>query len=244
MHNQQITAREKVYTQAGAMDEDAGRLVANEAIQFAGICGASLAVGCVCVLIGTTSAGVDDYAPAWLWTLSTFGMWFGGIGALFAFGFGGAVGYLTLRGWFAYQARLANWHDAHVAAYRAAGGQQTERQVTVSALTLNEPLHVLAVALAVVDKHAETGRVTWSGPALRGDVWVGRLRLGDLGKSDAEQFSTALTTLGLVKGRKAGAAGQLVTTDPAEVLQLVKRNYGKLRPGEITRPQMEGHEDE
>jgi hypothetical protein len=63
--------------------------------------------------------------------------------------------------------------------------------------------------------------------------------VGDLGKADAEQFSTALSTLGLVRGRKAGAAGQLVTNDLAEALQLVKRNYGKLRPGEITRSQEE-----
>lgn len=244
MHKQEITAREKVLTQQTPMDEDAGRLVANEAIQFAGICGASLAIGCVCVMLAQASLGGDSYDPAPLRTLRSFGLLLGALGALVAFTFGGVVAWLTLRGWFGYQDRLDRWHFAHLAAYENAGGQQTERELRVSTMTLHEPLHVLAVALAVVERHNETGKVTWSGPALRGDVWLGRLRLGDLGKSDAEQFSMAMSTLGLVRGRKAGAAGQLVTTDAGEVLQLVKKNYGKLRPGESTRTDVEVYGDE
>lgn len=244
MHKIDITAREKVLTQAAPMNEDAGRLVANEAIQFAGIAGASLAIGSVCVLIAQAALGGDSYDPAPLRWLRSFGLLLGASGGLLGFGFAGLVLWLTIRGWVSYQDRLERWHFAHLTAYESAGGQATEREVRISALSLSEPLHVLAVALAVVDKHNETGRVTWSGPALRGEVWLGRLRLGDLGKSDAEQFSAALTTLGLVRGRKAGAAGQLATTDPGQVLQLVKKNYGKLRPGEITRPELEGEGNE
>jgi len=239
MHKVDITAREKVLTQAAPMNEDTGRLVANEAIQFAGIAGASLVIGSVCLLIAQASLGGDIYDPAPLRALRSFGLLLGAAGAALGFGFAILVSWLTMRGWVSYQERLERWHFAHLAAYEAAGGQQTERSLTISTMTLAEPLHVLAVALAVVERHRETNRVTWSGPALRGEVWIGRLRMGDLGKSDAEQFSTALATLGLVKGRKAGAAGQLTVSDPAQVIELVKRNYGKIRPGEIVRPEME-----
>jgi hypothetical protein len=68
--------------------------------------------------------------------------------------------------------------------------------------------------------------------------------MGDLSKADAEQFSTALATIGLVKGRKAGAAGQLATKDPGEVIQLVMRNYGKVRPGDIAYPAVESDRNE
>jgi hypothetical protein len=244
VHKLEVTAREKVLTQSAPMNEDAGRLVANEAIQFAGIAGASLAIGSVCVLIAQASLGGDTFDPAPLRWLRGFGLLLGASGGLLGFGFAGLVLWLTIRGWVSYQERLERWHFAHLAAYEAAGGQQSERELKITSLSLAEPLHVLAVALAVVDKHNETGRITWSGPALRGDVWIGRLRVGDLGKADAEQFSTALSTLGLVRGRKAGAAGQLVTNDLAEALQLVKRNYGKLRPGEISRPEPEVNGDE
>lgn len=244
MHKVDIHAREKVLTQPTPMDQDAGRLVANEALQLAIIAGGALALGSVCVLIAQLAVGGDSYEPGPIRALRSFGVLLGASGGFLAYGFSFVVSWLTVRGWIAYQERLERWHFAQLAAYEAAGGQQTEREVRISAMTLAEPLHVLAVCLSVVERHKETGRVTWSGPALRGEIWLGRLRMGDLGKSDAEQFSTALATLGLVKGRKTGAAGQLATTDPGEVIELVKRNFGKLRPGEISRPQIEESGDD
>jgi hypothetical protein len=57
------------------------------------------------------------------------------------------------------------------------------------------------------------------------------MKLGELGKGSAEEFSKAIAQLGLVKGRAKGSAGQLVTSEVGEVLELVARNYGKVRPG-------------
>jgi hypothetical protein len=243
MQTTNITARERIGTQDAPMNEDTGRLVANEAIQFAAIAGAALCIGAVCVLVATAAlVGGDSYEWGIVRLLRSFGLLFGTSGAIVCYGFAGVVSWLTIRGWIAYQQRLANWHTAHLAAYKLSGGQQRERELTIRTMTLAEPLHVLAVALAVVERHREDGSVTWSGPALRGEVWIGRLRMGDLGKNDSEQFSAALATLGIVKGRKAGAAGQLVTKEPAEVIDLVKRNFGKLRPGEVVRAEVESYD--
>lgn len=233
MQVREIQARESTRVQAAPVDLEHGRFEPGAAVRLFGIALGGLVAGALGGMllswgVAGTSSEWGPVASASVW-VATFGALLLGLGFALAL----AITVLAARGWWRHQERVDDWHEAQLAAYTAAGGQQVEREVKIGTLSTSEPLHVLAVALHVVEQAQRGERTPWASTALRGDVWWGNLKLGQLGKSDAEDFSKALAQLGLIRGRSKGAAGQLVTTDPAEALTLVAKNYGKVKPGAV-----------
>lgn len=240
MQAREISARESTRVQAAPVDLEFGKFEPGQVVRLFAIAAGALGAGALGGLL--LSWGAAGSSSSWGW-LAALGLWVGVFGALLlalGFALAGAVTVLAARSWWRHQARVDDWHFAQLAAYEAAGGQEREREVSMRGLTLAEPLHVLGVALAVAERAQRGERSPWSSTQLRGDVWFGNMKLGQLGKGEAEDFSKALAQLGLVRGRVKGAAGQLATADYAEVLQLVASGYGKVRPGAPDRAEQEG----
>lgn len=230
-------AREERRTQAAPISLEHGRFEPGQVVQLFGIALAALAAGAAGGAL--LSWGVAGTGSRWGWLadLSTWVAVFGALVAGLGFALALAVTILAARGWWRHQARQDDWHYAQLAAYESAGGQESYREVTHRSLTCTEPGHALLVVLAVA-RRARAGESTpWSAPKLAGPVWYGQTRLGDISKPEAEEFGRFLAEVGALTGRTKGRAGQLVTTDPGELVDLVARNYGKYVPGRIERPE-------
>lgn len=229
MHKLDISQRERISTQSGAMNLDAGRATISDGVKlFLLTCGAWLVI-ISGLLMGAASLRAGAYEH-WFVTLLRF--WAGGLGAglagIAAF-YGGAFAHLFVSEWYGYQLRRDEWHTAELIAYRRAGGQVVDRQISVKALTTAEPAHLLLVALSLAER-AQRGAIKEpSAASLQGDVWLGMIKAGELTKPQSEEFGTALAQIGLITGRKKGHAGRLLTTDFAEVYQLVTTRAGRVR---------------
>lgn len=229
MQRLDYSTRERISTQSGAMALDVGRLELGAAVKLFFYSLGAWFLCCLGVLLISAAWGGSPYEHrAWTairWFIGTFGA---GMSALASSTAATAV-YLLVDGWFDYRARLQAWHRAELRAYRAAGGQQVDRQLTVKALTIQEPAHVILVALALAAK-IRNGQVTEpSTAALQGDIWLGLVKVGELSKPQSEEFLRALHQVGLIKGRTKGKAGNLVTVEPAEILDLVTTRAGRIR---------------
>lgn len=243
MQRVDISTRERISTQAGAMDLNAGRLILAEAVKlFVVSAGAWLLVVMGLLLVGLMWGG-DRYEWHAVRLMRYAVGGFGAGLATLAAGAAGASSHILIRGWYRYAARLEEWHRAELRAYRAAGGQVVDRSYTVRALTIQEPAHVVLVALALAERARREEGFKPSVETLRGDVWLGRVKVGELSKPTAEEFARALHQVGLLKGRKAGYAGQLTTVDPGEIIELVTTRAGRIRQLDQERPAAAGEEE-
>lgn len=229
MQRLDYATRERISTGRGPMNLDAGRLLVREAVRVVALDIMALIGASVFASIFLLSA----YAAA-----NTTGV-LRGVCIVLALAFFavsllicGGAGALTahcIQDWRDYQGRLKAWHLAELEAYRAAGGAQVDRQLSVKALTIAEPGHVLWVALALAEKIRNGQAEEPSVAALAGDVWVGRVKVGELSRTQAEDFARALAQVGVIKGRRPGKAGQLATTNPAELIDLVTTRAGRIK---------------
>lgn len=229
MHTHTLNARERISTQAGAMDLDAGRLLLADAVKAFFISASAWVFVCAGLLLVRVSWGGDRYEHVAVatarWFFATLG---GGLAAL-ALAAAVSTMFLLVRGWFRYARRLEEWHRVQLWAYTQAGGQQVDRTLTIKSMTAQEPAHVLLAALALAAR-VRAGDVTEpSVSALQGAVWLNFVQVGELTKPGAEEMLRAFSQVGLIRGRTKGRAGQLVTLDPAEILELVTTRAGRIK---------------
>jgi hypothetical protein len=234
-------ARELRRTQPAPVDLEHGRFEPGQVLKLWGIAAGALGVGSLGGLfISWGSAASSSHwrlvASAGLWLLI-----FGVLLTVLSYAVALAISLLASRGWWQHQQRVEDWHYAQLAAYEAAGGQESQREVLQRTLSTSEPAHALLVALHIVQQAREGIATPWSSPKLAGGggLWYNGVRLGDLSKTEAEEFSRLFAEVGLVKGRKKGAAGQLAVTGEAEALQLVAQNWSKYVPGRVDRSELD-----
>lgn len=240
MKVQERTATEQRRTQAAPVDLEHGALEAGRVVELWLVVLAALGVASVGGLLAAW--GWNAWGSLWPW-LAGAGAWLFWLGlgvGLVSLSTAGAVLVLAGRGMYQHQLRVERWDAAQLAAYKQNGGQETHREYTERTLTTAQPMHVLAVALAVAELVRTEGGTPWSGPQLVGPVRLGNVKLGELGKREAEEMGRALAEMGVITGRGKGTAGQLVTTDPQQLVQLVTRNYGRYVPGRVDRAEAGG----
>lgn len=238
MNVTETRAREARRTQAAPVDLEHGRFEPGQVVQLFVVAVVALAAGSfggVLLSIGTAGAGSSW---GWLAGLSTWVAVFGALLAALGFALALAITVLAARGWWRHQARVDDWHYAQLDAYEQNGGQEATREVLERTLTTTEPTHALLVALAVLQRHREGVQTPWSSLQLRGPLWYNGVRIGDLSKSEAEQFSRLFAEVGAVQGRRKGHAGQLAAADEGQLLQLVAKNWGKHVPGRVERVEL------
>jgi hypothetical protein len=236
MQFKELKAREERRTQAAPVSLEHGAFEPAQVVALWAIALAAIAVGSVGgLLISWGSAGAD-HPWGWVRGLALWLALFGGLTTVLSYAVALAVAALAARGWWRHQLRVDDWHYAQLDAYVAAGGAESVREVSERTLTVADPAHALLVALAVLQAHREGIATPWSGPKLTGPLWYAGVRLGELAKGDAEQFSRLLGDVGAVTGRRKGFAGTLAATSEGELLALVARNYGRHAPGRLTAP--------
>ena len=142
---------------------------------------------------------------------------------------GVVVYWLMLVDWFEYRRRLADWHQVGIDGYVAAGGQETHTELTQWELSPSMPLHVLAAALSVHRRASEGTPSPWSVRRLEGPVMLSGVRLLDVSPSAAVDLANNFAALGLVSGRGERKAGDWVPQSEGEVVELVARNWKKVR---------------
>ena len=229
MQKLDMSARERISTQAGAMDLNAGRPALADAVKLFLFSAAAWCVVCIGLVVVAAVWGGSPYEHRALTLLRYLaGATGGGLAALAVF-YGGALGHVYVSEWYGYQLRRDAWHRAELRAYSQAGGQVVDRQLTVKALTTSEPAHLLLVALALAEKIRNGQAREPSLAALQGDVWCGLFKVGELSKPAAEEFLTALAQMGVIKGRTKGKAGQLATLDAGELYTLATTRAGRVR---------------
>lgn len=229
MQQVDYSSRERIYTGHGPLQLDTGRLILSEAVKLFVASAAAWSVAVVGASMVALVWGGDPYEWRGVTILRyAAGALGAGLAAL-AGGVAGAAWHILVTGWYAYRRRLDDWHRAELAAYRAAGGTRVDRQLAVRALTIHEPAHALLVALSLAERLRNGQIKEPSAAALTGDVWLGRVKVGELTKAQAEEFAQALHQVGLVTGRKKGHAGKLATVDPAAVIEMVTTRAGRIR---------------
>lgn len=229
MQRLDYSARERIHTDAGAMQLDPGRPSLGEVVKLFVFCAAMLLVINMGVLLVSL---VWDGSPGEWRVWSALRLFIGGTGgsiAALAAYFGTGAGRYFWDEWRAYVRRRDDWHYAGLEAYERAGGQVVDRQLTVKALTVHEPAHLLLVSLALAEKIRAEQAAEPSLSALQGDIWLGRIKVGELNKPAAEEFLKALNQMGVITGRSKGRAGQLATVEPAGLIELVSNRAGRVR---------------
>lgn len=240
MQKLDLSTRERISTQAGAMDINAGRPALADAVKLFLFTAAAWVVCCIGLIMVAAVWGGSTYEHRAVTLLRYLaGATGGGLAALAVF-YGGAIGHVFVSEWYGYQLRRDAWHRAELRAYSQAGGQVVDRQLTIKALTIQEPAHLLLVALALAERARRGDLKEPSTAALTGDVWLGRVKVGELTKAQAEEFGKAFAQVGLIKGRKAGYAGQLAAVDPAQVIDMVTTKAGRVKVGEPERAELPG----
>lgn len=224
-----LSTRERISTQAGAMDLNAGRLQLAESVRLFMYSAAAWVVACVGLVLVVAVWGGSTYEHRALTLLRYLvGALGAGLAAL-AVTHAGAVTAWFLAEARSYRQRRDAWHLAELRAYRQAGGQVVDRQLTIRALTVQEPTHLVLVALALAERIRQGQAKEPSLAALQGDVWLGRVKVGELSKPAAEEFLRAMHQMGVIKGRTKGKAGQLAAVEPAEVIELVTTRAGRVK---------------
>jgi hypothetical protein len=206
------------------LDLDVGRLTVKEAMGLGALTIAALFVGTLGGLLAWWAW------PEWSWSGPRVAfVLFGSAVGLVGSGFGVLVARLTVEDWLSYRRRLDDWHEAALVAYEATEGRETEQHVTAWELTASHPLHVLAVALAVHQRAQAGDAGAHSVRSLEGAVWLGGVRLGDVGSTQAEQIGRVFSDLRLVRGRGPRQSGEWSAGSADDVVKLLAENWSKVR---------------
>lgn len=223
------SSREKITTGKGPMDLDGGALRVKEAVRVLTL--ATMGTGAGAVALALALLLGELAALRWPVISEVAAVLSAGATLAAALLWCGAFGLVGVYSWrvVSHQLRLERWHRAELAAYRVAGGAQVDRQMAIRALTIHEPQHVLNVALALAERARRNELPAASVAALTGDIWLGRVKVGELSKRQAELFVMALKQVGVITGGRKGAAGQLATTDPGQIIELVSTRAGRIR---------------
>ena len=132
---------------------------------------------------------------------------------------------LTWVRWHDHHERLVRWNDAGLENYVNSRGLQVVEEITEYSFTADNPLHVLWCALEV-QRRIEGGEETpYSGYKLRGPMFWGGVRVGELSKPAAERMSARFAELGLSYGRREGNAGRWVARDAGEVVAMLRERW-------------------
>lgn len=115
---------------------------------------------------------------------------------------------LTLARWQAHQERLAAWDAAALAGYSALGGSTYTDEVTEYSFSADNPLHVAWCALDVMRRVRAGDELPWATRRLRGPLFLGSRRVGELSKTEAERMAQRFAALGFIQGRQEGYAGR------------------------------------
>lgn len=217
------------------MNLDVGRLTVREAAGLGGLAVAALGVATVGGLIAWAAGphGYEDPANVSGWR---FLLWsFGGLVAIVGWGLAVVICYLTVTDWLEYRRRLTDWHYAALDSFNQNGGVQIEQTLTQWELSAQQPLHVLAAALAVHQKVLAGEKNAHSVRQLAGPAWLGLLRLGDVPNGQAEALGKTFEQLKLITGRAPRSAGEWAPKTADDVVRLVMENWPKVKPGEPAR---------
>jgi hypothetical protein len=207
------------------VDLNALRLRMDEAIKLLGY-------ALLCLVVGSGGGLIAMAAIPWE------GAW-NGWRVVFAL-FGGSVAVLSITlAWETRNISRASWRaflewchlyvDADIAGRTASGNQETTTELTTWELSSSTPRDVLLVALAVHMRVQEGESNAATVRKLRGDLWLGGIRLGDVNSSQAERLSRALAQAGLLGGRGGTSGGTWQPESYDQVVRLVVDNWGKVK---------------
>lgn len=222
----EITASQTIRPASPAMSLDVGRFSLVDAARFGLLALCSLAVSAVgAAIFNAALPGLGDELGGFRLVGLAFGFAVAGLGLAFA----GLVGWLMVTEWLSHRARLQEWHEVTIRSYDANGGREVSQTVTQWDVLPSVPLHVIGAALAV-HRQVQAGKAApWSVRSLEGPVFLGRVRLGDVSPSVAEQLPKVFAQVGLVDGRGPRSAGSWVPADEAQLVRMVVENWHKVR---------------
>lgn len=146
---------------------------------------------------------------------------FGLLVALVAIYLGYAVLTLTLERWRAHQARIAAWDEAALAGYVGLGGGSYTDEVTEYSFSADNPLHVAWCAIEVMRRIRAGDDTPWAIRRLRGPLFLGARRVGELSKTEAERMGARFAELGFIEGRCEGYAGRWCVETAERVFDVV-----------------------
>lgn len=195
---------------APPVDLDAGRL---------DIVRAALAGGFVilALLFGLAGAWIASVTSSSLLRL------FGGALAGIALLFGGVVVWVSVREWLDHRARILDWHAVSIEAYERLQGAETVQKVTEWELSPDNPGHVLLAALLVHQRVMAGESTPYSVRSLQGPYFLAGRRVGNMNKLSAELMGRRLAQLGMIDGRREGAAGEWVPANADEIMAMIAR---------------------
>lgn len=133
---------------------------------------------------------------------------FGLVVALVSIYMGASVVRLTLVRWQAHQERLARWDTAALESYVNLGGGVYTDEMTEYSFSADNPLHVAWCAIEVMRRRRAGDDTPWSTRNLRGPMFLGARRVGELSKTEAERMGARFASLGFIEGRCEGSAGR------------------------------------
>lgn len=225
MSVKQFTASERIGPAKLPMSLDVGRLTARDAAQLFGLSIAALAVAAIGGLLAWLAW--PDYVgwSGWRVVFVSFGLAVGGLGV----GLAVVVGRLSVRDWTSYQQRLDDIHQLYLESHEQAGGVEIERTLTGWELTLDKPLHVLALALSVHERVMQGDQTAFSERKIGADgsIWLGGVKLGQISQGAAAEGSRLLADVGLIQGRGPRQAGRWAAQSTDDVIRAVTRDWAR-----------------
>lgn len=185
---------------APPIDLDAGAIDLRQAV-LAVLFGLGLLV---VALGGALVVSLSARGSDWSW----LGIIAGALVSLVGVGLGGTVFRVLLLQWHDHRARVVAWNTAALGSYIEQRGAVIAEEITEYSFTVSNPLHVMVIALEVHRRVVAGEEFAHATRSLRGPVFMGGVRVGELSKTRAEEMAQRLAALGLIVGRCEGYAGR------------------------------------
>lgn len=197
---------------APPMAMDAGKPSAREAILSGGV---ALAFWGVAALGGWLAALFGPHGYETMGEIGiarAIGLAFGGLVGLAGLGLGVDFARLTRRGWVEYQRRLADWHEATLAAWERAEGQAVEELTTEWELRADKPDEVWWFITAMHYAVGQGQEAPWALRRITDEgVWFGNRKLA-INTNQARLMADNLAAMGLITGRTERHPGNWAPT--------------------------------
>lgn len=221
----EITAQETKKPAKSLMDLDRGKLESREAIQIFGIASIALIVASLgsMVLWGALflHGGISVL-------LGMLGLAFAILGILFSV----IVSRLAIHSWYAYENRLADWHDVTLGAYQNSDGTESTRIVRQWDLSSDDFRDVVLVALSIQDRvNRQINGSHWSTRQIEGKRTLSGADgksfhvLGDVSSSVAESMPKIFESLKIIEGRSPGKAGKWIPSSYDDLIERISSNW-------------------
>ena len=203
------------------MNLDAGKLTPWEVLQIGGVAALCCLAGTFGALLFWLVTPLDGSYPGFRIIVGTFG----GSVAVLGFSLAWVTRSLYVRSCKGYLDRLDDWHAATLAAYESSDGMEVKTETSIRDLRPTDPRDVLFVAIALSVKLAAGELDGVSVRSLKGDLWIGYTRLGDV--VNPEGMYKALQQAGLL--RVVGKKAHWVPTSLEETVKIHQRGITKVR---------------